>query len=58
MDNRQAKLTSVDFLLVLLVRFGVCSEPKAFGVFQWYRHDIFYKHGWPAGIGSKLQPTK
>lgn len=52
MDNdkkKQAKLDSVDFLMLLLVRFDVCSERTGFKIFQRYRWDVFYKRFRPSG---------
>ena len=43
-DKRQAKLTSVDFLMVILTRLNVCSEHKAMRLFQYYRHELFYRY--------------
>jgi hypothetical protein len=43
MDNRQAKLTSVDYLLVILTRLGLCPESNALKIYNFYRHRIFYK---------------
>ena len=57
-DRRQLKLTSVDSLLVLLTRFGLCSEKKAMRVYQEHRYRIFYRYmhtslGEPRSFGSK-----
>lgn len=41
---KQAKLDSVDFLMVLLTRFGLCSKSKGMRIFQHYRQNIFYQH--------------
>jgi hypothetical protein len=57
-DRRQAKLRSVDNLLVILTRLGLCSETKALRIFQHYRHEIFYRYGSMSGIDSKLDAKK
>jgi len=58
MDNAQAKLTSVDYLLVLLTRFGLCSESKALKIFQHYRRELFYRHQRAAGIDPRKRYGK
>jgi len=43
-DDKQAKLRSVDYLMLILTRLGLCDEVKALSIFQQYRHEIFYKY--------------
>lgn len=39
-DEMQAKITSMDFLLAILVRLRACSESSAFKCFQRHRSKI------------------
>ncbi len=43
-DSRQAKLNSIDFLLVLMTQLGVYSESRAMLVWSKARRKIFYAH--------------
>ena len=49
-ELRQAKLDSVNFLMVILTRLGICSEGKAMKIFQRYRQEIFYRHFKASGM--------
>lgn len=41
-DTRQQKLTSVDFLLLILINFSVIPERIAFKTFQGARYKLFH----------------
>ena len=47
---KQNKLNSVDYFLLLLVKFNLCSEGRALRIFQTYRHRIFYRHNIASGV--------
>jgi hypothetical protein len=51
-DDRQAKLTSVDYLMVILTKLGICSEYTALAIFQRYRQKIFYTQVLPSYYGA------
>ena len=41
---KQAKLDSVDFLMVILTRLKICPEHQASRIYQDYRQEIFYRY--------------
>ena len=49
-DNRQAKLTSIDYLLALLRKLEIYPEVKCMKVFQHYRYELFYKGHKASGL--------
>ncbi len=53
-QKRQAKLDSVDYLMVILTRLGICSEYEGMKIFQSYRQRIFYRRF----IASQMQEIR
>ena len=48
-ELRQAKLNSVDYLMLILIRLKLCSEFKGMRIFQEYRQELFYRHRQESG---------
>ncbi len=42
-DKRQCRLTSIDYLLVVLTRFNLCTEDLAYGVWRRSRRKIYQR---------------